>query len=152
MSSVHTNHSIVCVRLSSLLFQFVEQHKLGEVCDSSLGCRLSSDLLLSPDISFVSKFRLKRILVAGDKFLQGAPDLVVEVLSPSDRMVQVNRKLEHYFEHGTQLVWLVNWRKAQVHIYTADSIEALTRPNDVLTGGKVLPGFKCKLSRIFGPT
>jgi Uma2 family endonuclease len=94
---------------------------------------------------------LKQILIAPDKFLQGAPDLVVEVLSPSDRMTQINRKLDHYFEHGTKLVWLVNLPKQQVHIYTPDSIEALTGPNDVLTGGAVLPGFKCKLGRIFGP-
>lgn len=152
MSPVHANHGTICMRLALLLGNFVQRHKLGELYDSSTGFRLGENLLLSPDISFVSKTRLKKVLVAPDKFLYGAPDLVVEVLSPSDRMVQINRKLEHYFEHGTQLAWLVNWRKAQVHIYTADSIEALTGPNDVLTGGKVLPGFKCKLSRIFGPT
>lgn len=66
-------------------------------------------------------------------------------------MMQVNRKLDHYFEHGTKLAWLINWRKEQVHIYTPDSIEALTGLNDVLTGGVVLPGFKCKLIRIFRP-
>lgn len=152
MSPVHTNHAGVCIRISSMLFHFVEPHGFGEVYDSSLGCRLSDKLLLSPDVSFVSKARLKKIRVAPDKFLQGAPDLVVEVLSPSDRMAQVSRKLDHYFEHGTKLVWLVNWRKQQVHIYTPDSIEALTGPNDVLTGGTVLPGFRCKLKEIFGAT
>ena len=93
--------------------------------------------------------RLRKLLVAPDKFLYGAPDLVVEVLSPSDRMVQIPRKLDHYFEHGTRLVWLVNWKTEQVHIYTLDSIEALTRPHELLLGGVVLPGFKCRLSRIF---
>jgi Uma2 family endonuclease len=150
MSPVHTNHAGTCIRISSLLFQFVELHGLGEVYDSSLGCRLSEKLLLSPDVSFVSKIRLKKIRIAPNNFLQGAPDLVVEVLSPSDRMVQVNRKLDHYFEHGTKLAWLINWPKRQVHIYTADSIEALTAPTDVLTGGVVLPGFRCKLHQIFG--
>lgn len=152
MSPVHANHGTVCVRLVSLLFSFVEERRLGEVYDSSTGFRLSEKLLLSPDISYVSRARLKKILIAPDKFLFGAPDLVVEVLSPGDRMTQLNRKLEHYFEHGTELAWLVNWRKEQVHIYTPDSIEALTGPNDVLVGGKVLPGFKCKLSRIFRPS
>ncbi|MEO5802372.1 MAG: Uma2 family endonuclease, partial [Verrucomicrobiota bacterium] len=79
-------------------------------------------------------------------------DLVIEVLSPSDRMTQINRKLDHYFEHGARLAWLINWPKQQVHIYTDDCIESLTRPNDILTGGKVLPGFKCKLGQIFGAT
>ena len=150
MSPVHANHGIVCMRLGALLFNFVQRHNLGALFDSSTGFRLSDNLLLCPDVAFVSKATLKKILIAPDKFLQGAPDLVVEVLSPSDRMVQINRKLDHYFEHGTRLAWLVNWPKAQVHIYTPDSIEALTRSKDVLTGGGVLPGFKCKLKQIFG--
>lgn len=151
MSPVHANHGTICTRMIILIGTFVQQHKLGEVYDSSTGFRLAPNLLLSPDIAFVSKSRLKKVLIAPDKFLQGAPDLVVEVFSPSDRMMQINRKLDHYFEHGTRLAWLVNLRKQQVHIYTPDSIEALTGPNDVLTGGAVLPGFKCKLHQIFCP-
>src|SRR6266566_83012 len=152
MSPVHANHGTVCMRFGAFLFYFVEQHNLGAVYDSSTGFRLSDKLLLSPDISFVSKARLKKILVAPDEFLHGAPDLAVEVLSPSDRLREVHRKLDRYFEHGTRAVWWVDWKKEQVHIYTQDSIEALTRPNDVLTGGEVLPGFKCRLSRIFRPS
>jgi len=151
MSPVHGSHGMICVRISSALLHFAEARSLGEVFDSQTGFRLAEDLLLSPDVSFVSKERLKKIFPAPDKFLAGAPDLVVEVLSPSDRMRQVNRKLDHYFEHGTKLAWLVNWPKQQVHIYTADSIESLTNLDDVLTGGLVLPGFKCKLRKIFQP-
>jgi len=149
MSPAHANHGVICTRLVILLGTFVQRQKLGEVYDSSTGFRLSESLLLSPDVSFVSKARLKKILVAPDKFLYGAPDLAVEVLSPSDRMREVNRKLDRYFEHGTRVVWWVNWQLEQVHIYTPDSIEALTRPNDVLSGGDILSGFKCRLSQIF---
>jgi Uma2 family endonuclease len=147
----NANHSEVSVCLSSALFHFVETRRLGNVFGPNTGFRLAENLLLSPDVSFVSKERLKKISVAPDKFLAGAPDLVVEVLSPSDRMRQVSRKLDHFFEHGTRLAWLVNWPKQQVHIYTADSIESLTNLDDVLTGGVVLPGFKCKLRKIFQP-
>lgn len=151
MSPVHANHGMICMRLSALLFNFVQRHKLGEVYDSSTGFRLSETVLLSPDISFVSKARLKKILIAPDKFLYGAPDLAVEVLSPSDRLREVHRKLDRYFEHGTRVVWWVDWKKEQVHIYTPDSIEALTGLQEVLSGGDVLPGFKCRLNRIFRP-
>lgn len=150
MSPVHANHSTICSRLLISVGTFVQRQKLGEVYDSSAGFKLSEKLLLSPDVSFVSNATLKKIFIAPDKFLCGAPDLLVEVLSPSDRMMQINRKLDHYFEHGARLAWLINWRKSQVHIYTPDSIEALTQSNDVLTGGDVLPGFKCKLKYIFG--
>ena len=152
MSPVHENHGAVCVEIITLIGAFVRRRKLGKVYDSSTGFRLAEDLLLSPDVSFVSNARLKKIRVAADKFLAGAPDLAVEVLSPSDRMAQISRKLEQYFEHGTKLAWLVNLPKQQVHIYTADTIEALTDLDDVLSGGAVVPGFKCKLRRIFLPT
>jgi len=149
MSPTHARRGKICVRLIILLGTFVERHKLGDVYESGTGFRLAPDLLLSPDISYVSKARLKKILVAPDKFLIGAPDLAIEVHSPSDRMKQVHRKLDRYFEHGVRLVWWVDWTKEQVHIYTPDSISALTRGTDVLSGGDILPGFKCRLSRIF---
>lgn len=151
MSPAHANHGSICMRIGALLLNFVQQNKLGEVYDSSTGFKLAPDLLLSPDVAFVSKSRLKKILVSPDKFLSGAPDLVVEVLSPGDRMAQLSRKLEHYFDHGTKVAWIVNWQEEQVLIYTPDSVAALTGPNDVLTGGAALPGFKCKLAKIFRP-
>jgi len=66
MSPVHANHGTICMRLGALLFNFVQPHKLGEVYDSSTGFRLSPKLLLSPDLSFVSKARLRKILIAPD--------------------------------------------------------------------------------------
>jgi Uma2 family endonuclease len=147
----HANHGVICTRLLVLLATFVQKHKLGEVFDSSTGFRLSETLLLSPDISFASRARLRKILIAPDKFLYGAPDLAVEVLSPSDRMRQVHRKLDRYFDFGTRLVWWVDWKKGHVHIYTPDSVGALTQASGVLSGGEVLPGFKCPLRRIFHP-
>ncbi len=61
MSPVHANHGTICMRLGARLFNFVHRHKLGEVYDSSTGFRLSEELLLSPDIAFVSKARLKKL-------------------------------------------------------------------------------------------
>lgn len=149
MSPAHARHGKICVRLVILLGNFVERNKLGDVYDSSTGFRLSPEVLLSPDVSFVSKARLKKILIAPDKFLLGAPDLAIEVLSPSDRLQHVHRKLDRYFEHGVRLVWWLDWTKEQIHIYTPDAVNALTRPGDTLSGGDVLPGFKCRLNRIF---
>jgi len=149
MSPTHARHGEVSMRIGGLLLNFADRNDLGKVYDSSTGFRLAPDLLLSPDVSFVSKARLKKILVAPDTFLSGAPDLVIEVLSPSDRLKHVHRKLDRYFEHGVRLVWWVDWTKEQVHIYTPDSVSALTRPTGILSGGDVLPGFKCRLSRIF---
>ena len=118
MSPVIATHGSLCMKLGSLLLRHVQRRKLGEVYDSSTGFRLSRDLLLSPDIAFVSHERLAKILVAPDKFLGGAPDLVVEVLSPSDRPKLIQQKLDRYFEHDTRLAWLVDWKKQEVTVHS----------------------------------
>src|SRR5437773_12259325 len=60
MSPVGRTHSLICLRLATLLVRFVEKKRLGEVFDSSMGFRLSPKILLSPDVSYVSKARLKK--------------------------------------------------------------------------------------------
>jgi Uma2 family endonuclease len=148
-SPVPANHGAICVRLILLIGAFVQRNRLGEVYDSSTGFRVSEEIMLSPDVSFVSKTRLKKVFRGPDQFLRGSPDLAIEVLSASDRMQMIHRKLDLYFEHGTRLVWIVNWKLEQVNIYRQDGIEALTRPGDLLCGDEVLPGFKCRLNQIF---
>ena len=149
VSPVPANHGAICVRLILLIGAFVQRRKLGELYDSSTGFRISESILLSPDVSFVSRARLKKVFRGPDKFLRGAPDLAIEVLSPSDRTQLLNKKLDLYFEHGTRLVWTVNWKLEQVHIYRPDSISALTQSTDFLLGDEVLPGFKCRLQQLF---
>ncbi len=150
MSPGAANHGWVSIRIASLLLAHTERHALGKVFDSSTGFRLSPSTLLSPDVSFVSVARLPEVLVNPDKFLQGAPDLAVEVLSPSDRPKVLEAKLVKYFAHGTRLVWLIDWKKQEVTLHTADLHRKLIGLNAVLTGGAVLPKFKCRLGDIFG--
>lgn len=149
MSPVGFAHTVICGRLLTMLTVFVERRKLGVVCDSSAGYRLSPKLLLSPDVSFVSNERLAEIRVAPEKFLHGVPDLAVEVLSPSDTVTIIEKKLDKYFEHGPELTWLVDPQRKAVSVYTLAGITRLTKLSDVLTGGEVLRGFQCRLSRLF---
>ena len=150
MSPGTANHGWVCVRIVSMLLQHAERYGLGKVFDSSTGFRLAPDTLLCPDVAFVSNARLAKILVAPDKFLQGAPDLAVEVLSPSDRPKVIEAKLAKYFEYDARLVWLVDWKKQEIVVHTETSQKKIIGLNAWLTGGNVLPKFKCRLSDIFG--
>jgi len=75
---VPANHGAICVRLILLIGAFVQRRKLGELYDSSTGFRISESILLSPDVSFVSKASLKKVFRGPDKFLRGAPDLAIE--------------------------------------------------------------------------
>src|SRR5262245_8849533 len=122
MSPVRASHSLICIQISYLLTAFVRSKKTGQVFDSSLGFRLSPRVLLSPDVSFVSKSRLEEIMVSPEKFLYGAPDLAVEVLSAGDSRKVIDDKLAKYFEHGTTLAWIVDSRRRIITVQTADSV------------------------------
>ena len=148
VSPVGKVHSLVCVRMVVLLAAYVRRKKLGEVYDSSMGFRLSPQLLLSPDVSFVSRNRLPEMMVDPDKFLRGAPDLVVEVLSPSDRLKIIETKLDKYFEHGTRLAWVIDLKRSSLTVHQPDSVTKLTDASEVVNGGEVVRGFKCRLGDI----
>ncbi len=123
------NHGWVCIRIASILLTHVKRCALGKVFDSSTGFRLSPSTLLCPDVSFVSVSRLPTLLIAPAKFLQGAPDLAVEVLSPSDRPKIIGTKLAKYFEHGSRLVWLADWKKQEITVHTSLTASKLERFN-----------------------
>lgn len=82
-------------------------------------------------------------------FLGQAPDIAVEVVSPSDRMADVNAKVAEYLAAGTSLVWVVEPGRKTVTAYNADRSARLLIEGDELDGGDVLPGFKLPLSEIF---
>src|SRR5207247_5360218 len=92
-------------------------HKLGIVCGSSAGYWMKSGNLRSPDVSFIAKERLQGLRHAPKKFFQGAPDLVVKILSPSDAVDELHEKIVEYFESGARLNWVLNPEEETVLVY-----------------------------------
>jgi Uma2 family endonuclease len=139
-------HGRVVANLVMLLLQHVKAHRLGEVF-AECGYKLESnpDTVLGPDVSFVSKERLDQ---PEDRYYEGAPDLVVEVLSPGDRKGHVERKLAVYLERGAPSVWLVNPRKRTVEVVSSSGERKLLHEGDDLVDATV-PGFRVKVSEIF---
>src|ERR1700761_6842901 len=87
-------HSLIGVRIISRLSVFAERSKLGLVYGPDSGFRLSDCTVRAPDVSFVRRDRV----VDTDEYFPGAPDLAVEVFSPSDRIRQLRRKGKQYFD------------------------------------------------------
>src|SRR6266700_3253622 len=83
MSPAGAGHGDVIMRLAAELTAYVYEHRLGLVYDGQTGIRLSIDFCFCPDLSFVSHERRRMILPFKEKLFHGAPDLAVEVLSPS---------------------------------------------------------------------
>lgn len=78
-----------------------------------------------------------------------APDLVVEVLSPSDRTSDVVVKLEMYQEAGVPLIWLVDPEKTTITVIASGKSTKVLQSGDTLDGGDVLPGFSVPVAEIF---
>jgi Uma2 family endonuclease len=111
--------------------------------------RLAPRNIRIPDVSFVSFERLPDPDAADVAIADFAPDLAVEVLSPSNTGREMERKRRDYFEAGTLLVWEIDPKKEIIDVYTApDSIKRLTK-SDTLTGNSVLPGFKMRVADLF---
>ena len=149
MPPAGAEHGDIIVRLIIALGAFVARHKLGKVYEGQTGFRMSLDVCFEPDVSYVSKERLKLILPVKEKLLHGAPDLAVEVLSPSDSITRTEEKLEIFLTHGTRLAWMIDPKTKSVRVYRVNGEREVLRGDRVLTGNSVLPGFRISLGRLF---
>jgi len=106
------------------------------------------DTLRAPDVSYV---RLQRIPPSGvpEAFCHLAPDLAVEVISPSETADEIRAKVHDLLAAGTPLVWAVYPRTREVIAHTADGLARTYGENDVLEHPDVLPGFSCKVAELF---
>ena len=98
-------HQRVVLRLLDVLNHYVRENSLGEVFMSPIDVILSDDSTLQPDIGFVAADRSDRVRNRG---IVGAPTLVVEVLSPSNTPIEIERKADLNFEHGVPHFWIVD--------------------------------------------
>jgi Uma2 family endonuclease len=149
MSPSGSEHGYISYLLLDALGRHARLNRLGLVFDSSTGFRLAPDEVLSPDIGFVGKARLVGLKRPPRGFFSGAPDLAVEVLSPSDTVEQMHEKLSRYFLHGTRLAWVINPTERNAHVYRTPEAERLLRVTDALDGADVLPGFRLPLAELF---
>ena len=103
------------------------------------------DTVRAPDVAFLRAGR-----EIGDGFVEGAPDLAVEVLSPGDRAGYVREKVAEWLEAGARLVWVIGPGARTVAVHAGAAPERVLRDTDTLGGGAVLPGFALDLRELFG--
>lgn len=149
MAPTGFNHEDLISALNSRLYPFVAKHRLGAVCGSNLGCWMQSGNLLCPDLSFISRERVPRSTEDRQHYFQGAPDLVIEVVSPWDRDARLREKMTDYFASGARLAWVIQSREKSALVYAAANNPRLLRVTDSLEGEDVLPGFRLPLAELF---
>lgn len=138
----------VAAAMISQLYQWVKPRKLGRVTASSAGFRLPNSDLRAPDASFVLASRLRR---SPKSFAQLAPDLTVEVKSPSDDIEKLRVKIREFLALGTRVGILINPDDRIVEVYYSDSEAIILRDGDVLTVPDLLPGWEVEISDLWAP-
>ena len=140
-------HGLVTMNLAAPLAAYVKANKLGIVmAESGFILERNPDTVLGPDISFISGERLSAL---PDAYLELAPDLAVEVISPSQFTPEITRKASLWLEHGVLEVWLVNPRTRTIEVRRATGENQQLREGDDLTGGDLIPGFRIPVREIF---
>jgi Uma2 family endonuclease len=141
----------IASELARLLGNHVQQHQLGWVFTSEAGYRLNPsrpNTLRKPDVSFVRFGRLPNE-EPSDAYDNLAPDWAIEVVSPGDTVLELEEKIEEYLNAGVRLVWVINPDLRTVKVHVPGQPIAEHRNGDELTGGEVMPGFRCLVSSLF---
>jgi len=143
-------HGFYEVLLATVVWTFVRAQKLGRVLSGEVGIyiRRNPDTVRAADVAFISHERLAKAKPQG--FLDVAPELVVEVMSPDDTWSDVSDKLEDYFSIDIQQVWVVDPRRERIHIYRSLTDITILTMDDTLDGGETLPGFSLPVAEILG--
>jgi Uma2 family endonuclease len=141
-------HGQLQVRIAHLLSEFVNAHRLGVVLSES-GFLLSRnpDTVLGPDVSFVRSDRFDADEAARG-YIRGAPDLAIEILSPSNRPGDTHARVADYLAAGAALVWVVDPKLQIVTTYRSLLAPQRVDFDGVLDGEDVLPGFSIPVATI----
>ncbi|KKJ00255.1 Uma2 family endonuclease [Prochlorothrix hollandica] len=143
-------HGYVCSTLMILLGGYIRIQNLGAMFDSSTAFKMKNGNKRSPDISFFGKDRLQGITELPSGFLEGAPDLAVEVLSPGNTIAEIDEKIAEYFQNGARLVWVISPTQHYVLVYrSAPEPDRLLKSGDCLDGEDVVAGFTLPVANLF---
>ncbi|RLE13973.1 Uma2 family endonuclease [Candidatus Aerophobetes bacterium] len=142
-------HQSISGNLGFLLRRFIREKKLGIILNAPMDVVLSEENVVQPDILFISK---KRASIITEKNIQGAPDLVIEILSPNTKKKDSILKRKLYAKFGVKEFWLVDPEKKEIEVLTfkKEGFErtGLYHQDEVLIS-PLLPGLKIPLREVF---
>lgn len=149
MSPASWRHGYFVMEIGGALRAFVRERSLGKVIGGEAGLitKRDPDSVRGIDVGFISNERLAR--VQSQSYLDVAPELVVEVVSPANTWEEMRQKTEEYFRAGAERVWIVEPRRKTVLVYRDPSHFEELRRGDVLRGEGVLGGFALVLEDLF---
>jgi Uma2 family endonuclease len=139
--------SRLALRIARYFDAYLDEHPLGGISGEAGGYVLPNGDILIPDVAFVCREKLDP---PPQREVLGAPDLAVEVMSPTDSLRKLRQKAERYLANGTALVWLVLPETRTVEVYDAAANDVVVLgESDTLTGGTLLPGLAIAVRDLF---
>jgi len=150
MANSGIEHGYIASTLIFWLMGWTRTQKSGIVLDSSTAFTLKSGNRRSPDVSFLAKNKLQGLERLPKGYWNGAPDLAVEILSPSNTIAEMHQKIVEYFENDAQLVWLIHPDQKFVMTYHQPFPDSrLLSIGDFLTEPNLLPSFQLPVAELF---
>jgi Uma2 family endonuclease len=149
-------HGYLELKLGATLWAFVKNGGLGRVYAGETGFDLTlpremAETVLGADVAFLRAERVPAVSDTDDAYIQGAPNLAVEIASPSQFRPEMGAKAWMWLQRGARLVWVVWPRRRQVDVWMpGDEAPSTLAEGDTLDGRDVLPGFSYALSELFG--
>jgi Uma2 family endonuclease len=143
-------HGRVAINITTPLAQHVRAHNLGTVYAAETGFKLASDpdVVRAPDVAFIRRERVEEVgNIEG--YWPGAPDLAVEMVSPSYSYTDVQEKVFDWLEAGTRMVIVVMPRRRAVAVYRSLTDIVMLTEKDALDGGDVAPGWTVPVRDLF---
>ena len=142
-------HGAVAARVCGRLHAHVRHHRLGIVLAAGTGFLLARDpdTVRSPDAAFV---RAERVPAqSGRGYLEGAPDLVVEITSPDDTWEHVLEKAQCWLDHGAATVWVIEAETRRSCVFHPGGTITVLQSGGTLRGEPALPGFSIAVADLF---
>jgi Uma2 family endonuclease len=142
-----TYYSVVAVEFAFHITKHVRENEIaGYVTREGGGYDIDADNTYAPDAAFISKVRLPQLPRQG--FAPVAPDLVVEVVSPSSTTAEIQRKTQDYLKAGVRLVIVAYPDTKSIVVHTREGAKTL-EADAIFDGGEVLPGFSLRVGDLF---
>jgi Uma2 family endonuclease len=150
MSPVGGQHGYVVSNVDFLIKQYVRQQRLGVVLVGDPGVVLerAPDTVRAPDLAYYSHARWTQV-ADPTRYLEVCPELVVEVVSPSDRPGEVREKVQAWRTFGVALIWVVDPQRLTVAAHQADGSVVVIGQDGEVDGATVLPGFRAPVRAFF---
>ena len=145
MSPPKPKHGFICDKLIRRLADFVDATGLGKIAPS-VGFRLYGNVVRAPDVALISREQMKDL--DPDEYVDGAPAMAIEVISPTDSFEDISKKVDQFLASGALSVWISIPKTRKVEIYRPNPSRIVLDDREIITD-PVLPGFSLRVSELF---